>query len=166
MANLYIMAGLPASGKSTFTKLYCKSKTMIVVSSDEIRECLYGDPNEQGDPNEVFAYVDSITYDTLKYGIDVIYDATSLTKAIRENIIKKFEDVTESIHLIWMNTPFEECLSRNFTRDRHVPYDVMVSMNERLEMPTKDERFTTISIITNEDCTYIEPYEEIEIIED
>ena len=137
MATLYILTGLPGSGKSTLAKKI----DAVTISSDEIREYLYGDPNEQGDPAEVFSYVNSITYDCLKYGMDVIYDATSLTRQLREDVINKFKDVTDFTICIYMDVPFEECLIRNFERSRNVPYDVMVNMNNRLEIPSADEPF-------------------------
>ena len=43
MNKLYMMIGLPASGKSTIAKELSKSEEAIVVSSDEIRKELNKD---------------------------------------------------------------------------------------------------------------------------
>ena len=48
-SKLYVLVRLPASGKSTFTNMI----SATTVSSDEIRECLYGDANIQDDPQAV-----------------------------------------------------------------------------------------------------------------
>ena len=45
MPNCYIMIGLPASGKDYYIEKYRKENE-IVVSSDEIREELFGDVND------------------------------------------------------------------------------------------------------------------------
>ena len=143
MARLCILVGLPGSGKSTYAKTVKKNN--VIVSSDEIREILYGNADIQDDPAKVFAYVDSITYDCLKYGMDVIYDATSLTKELRSNILKKFSSVASSISCVYMDTPVETCIARQKTRDRVVPTEVILEMAERLEIPELEEGFSSVS---------------------
>ena len=47
MTTLYMMVGLPASGKSTYAKLLAEEVDGIIVSSDAIRKEWYGDENIQ-----------------------------------------------------------------------------------------------------------------------
>ena len=82
--KLEILIGLPGSGKST----YCKEKresnsNSVYLSSDKIREELYGNESIQGNPAEVFTLMQSRAIEALKNGIDVFYDATNLTRKDR-----------------------------------------------------------------------------------
>ena len=72
------MIGLSGSGKSTVAEEYAKKYDAKIISSDKIREELYGDENIQGDPNDVFRIVHERIFDLLKSGFSIIYDATNL----------------------------------------------------------------------------------------
>lgn len=143
MAKLYIMVGLPGSGKSTIAR----EIDGTVVSSDEIRDCLYGSTDIQADSKRIFAFMDSATEDCLKDGRNVIYDATSLTEEIRMRIIAWFKDIAEEIICIQMNTPIDECLRRNANRDRIVPEQVILHMAKIFEIPTVWEGFNKLVIV-------------------
>ena len=49
----YIMIGLPGSGKDYFIN-FNKKENDVVVSSDKLREELFGDVNDQTHNNEIF----------------------------------------------------------------------------------------------------------------
>ena len=49
-----MMVGLPASGKSHYAKLLSKQHNAKIMSSDSIREELYGSESVQEDSNKVF----------------------------------------------------------------------------------------------------------------
>ncbi len=144
MAKLYILVGLPGSGKSTFAK---ELDGAVHISSDEIRACLYGSEEIQNDPSRVFAFMDSATRDCLEDGRDVIYDATSLTEAIRVKTINKFKDLASEIICVQMSTPLSECLRRNARRSRIVPEDKLLKMAESFETPTVWEGFNKLVIV-------------------
>lgn len=57
MSKMYMMIGLPASGKSTIAKEIAKSEDAIIVSSDEIRK-EFGDINDQSKNTKVFEEVE------------------------------------------------------------------------------------------------------------
>ena len=55
MAKFIMLIGLPGSGKSYIAeKTKAKMKSVLVVSSDEIRKELFGDENDQQNPEKVF----------------------------------------------------------------------------------------------------------------
>ena len=61
MSTLYILIGLPGSGKSTWAAM---QKDCIVLSSDEYREKLFGDATDQAHNAEVF---NALRKDVVKY---------------------------------------------------------------------------------------------------
>lgn len=56
MANLYIMSGVPGSGKSTFARQLA-GETGIVLSTDNIREQLTGSADDLSQDSAVWAAV-------------------------------------------------------------------------------------------------------------
>lgn len=144
MNYLFLLVGLPASGKSTYCKQYKNVREVVVLSSDEIREELLNDINDQTNNKLVFDTLHKRAKAALKDGKIVIYDATSLTKTIRKNIIDELKDYTKSIQCIYFNTPLKECIKRNKMRDKKVPKKVIKRMAKKLEKPSFDEGFDII----------------------
>ena len=64
MADLYILVGIPGSGKSTVAKMLSQRiQNSVIVSSDEAREELFGDPSKQYDDEICIAILEHIGYD-------------------------------------------------------------------------------------------------------
>ena len=141
MRELFILVGLPASGKTTFANIFNRSKDVVVLSSDAIREELFGDANDQSNNKLVFKTLHNRAKEALLDCKDVIYDATSLTKDIRANIIKEVGGEALAINCLFFDVSLKQCLRRNKKRDRKVPKKVIKDMAKRLEKPTKDEGF-------------------------
>ena len=141
MANVYILVGLPASGKST------KAKELpgVVLSSDSIRAELYGSEEEQGNPKEVFDALYQRMEMLLFRDLSVVVDATNINRWERSRAIelaKKWN--ARNIVCINIDTPLEECKKRNQTRERKVPEFVYDKMLQKYESPSYDEGFTMI----------------------
>lgn len=145
--DLYLTCGIPGSGKTTKALQLAEEKNLMVLSSDDIREKLYGDARVQGDPKEVFAALDKEVEKNLRRGQSVVYDATNLTRRLRQNIMQKFSGCVKDVYCILLCTNKEECLRRNASRDRQVPVDVINRMYERFEVPRQEEGFKQIIYI-------------------
>ena len=53
--KLYVMCGISGSGKSTWARGYVEEDPWaVIVSTDSIRECLFGDCRVQKDGDKVF----------------------------------------------------------------------------------------------------------------
>jgi len=147
--TLILLVGVPGVGKSTYAKNYISegTKTSVHLSSDKIREELYGNESIQGDPAEVFSLMQKRAVEALKEGHDVIYDATNVTRRDRASIIgicPKFAKI--EAHVIW--APIEECIKRDSARDRTVGKAVIDKMLKRFQAPYYDEGIDEIKIIT------------------
>lgn len=147
----YIMIGLPGSGKDYLINSN-KKENDIVVSSDKLREELFGDINDQKHNNEVFNEMFKRTVAALKNGQNVYYNATNINRKRRINLIKEIKNAvkkTIAFYAIVIATPYEKCLGNNNKRDRKVPEEVIKKMLFNYQPPAYQEGFNYIKFIRN-----------------
>lgn len=152
---MIILVGLPGSGKSTYAKSLLDPYGHIkYLSSDKIREELYGDENIQGDPNKVFRVMHNRVKEFLDKGHDVVYDATNVTRKNRRSVINEVKKYCKEIeaHIVW--APYEDCVSRDKNRVRSVGEDVIRKFLYRWQSPYYDEGFKKIKVVHNEDIGF------------
>lgn len=140
MKTLYVAIGIPGAGKTT----KMKELNALWVSSDAIRGELFGDENDQSNPVKVFAILNARIRKALKRGDDVIYDATNVSTKSRKQIFKDHAEAADKMVAYFIDTPLEEAIRRNSTRDRIVPNEVIERMYNNLNPPTLDEGFDEI----------------------
>lgn len=160
MAKLIIPIGLPGSGKSFWTKENLGSD-FTIFSSDDIREEIYGDANNQENPAKVFGIMVERTVDALKNDQNVYYDATNLSKKYRKHLINTVRGTGKEVEIIGFLflTPHTTCITRQENRERKVPREVIYRMMEQFEPPYYDEGFNDIKIVD----FYDEYYPELEL---
>lgn len=145
--KLILTVGIPGSGKTTYAKRYIQShENTIHLSSDSIRKELYGDESIQGNPGEVFELMQCRTLDALKNGVNVVYDATNITRKDRSYIIllcPKFVQI--EAHIVW--APIKTCIERDAARERTVGKEVIDKMLKRFQAPYYDEGIDTIEVV-------------------
>lgn len=132
--RLILLIGLPGSGKSTLAdQLMAAWPTYRLVSTDAIRGQLFGDPAVQGDWRLVWNEVRLQFQSALLDQTTIIYDATNVKRANRQDVIKLGRELGFStITGIWIRTRLQECLARNRSRDRQVPEEIILSMYRQL----------------------------------
>lgn len=147
--SLILLVGIPGSGKTTFAEKYIKENpNTIHLSSDKIREELWGNEATQGDNNEVFSLMQSRTIDALNNGQSVVYDATNITRKDRSYIISlcpKFAKIECCV--VW--APIETCVERDAARKRTVGKEVIDRMLKRFQAPYYDEGIDEIKVVWN-----------------
>lgn len=144
MPNCYIMIGLPASGKDYYIEKN-KEEDDVVVSSDKIREELFGDVNDQKHNGEVFNEMFKGTCAALKNGQNVYYNATNINRRRRINLIKEIKSAVKDdicFYAIIIATPYERCLFNNSQRERKVPKEIIKRMYYHFEPPAFEEGFS------------------------
>ena len=127
MAKLIVLVGLPGCGKSSYAELYTearKDQKWVIHSSDAMRKELFGDENDQSDNNRVFQALHKRVREDLKNGINVIYDATNVTRKSRRAVLNLAgkDDLVEC-HIVW--APVNVCVERDSKRDRTVGKNVI-----------------------------------------
>ena len=150
MTKLFLMIGLPASGKSTLAEQIAKSEDAEIVSSDNIRKELYGDENIQGDNNKVFRILQERIINGLKNNRNMIYDATNISYKTRMAFLQRLNKLEVKKIAVMVATPYEDCLIRNAQRERKVPEEVIKRMYYNFYVPQYFEGFNDIQIIHNE----------------
>ena len=145
MPRLFIMCGLPASGKSTFARQFIRDNDIRYVSRDEIRFSMVKENEEYfSREKEVFKKFAGTIAQTLVDGFDVIADATHLNRISRDKLIRAIDQYTTeyTITYIVLETSLETCMKRNALREgrARVPDSVMKSMAENWEDITISEK--------------------------
>lgn len=162
MVKLYLLIGLPASGKSTLAEKISKSEDAEIVSSDNIRKELYGDENIQGDNNKVFKILQERIINGLKNNKNMIYDATNISYKTRMVFLQKLNKLDVEKIAVMVATPYEECLIRNAQRKRKVPEEVIKRMYHNFYVPQYFEGFDDIQIkYTNDYMFFFSDLEDI-----
>ena len=148
--KITVLVGIPGSGKSTWVANEYDGDGMV-LSSDAIREELYGDEAIQGNPNEVFDELYYRMEECLKQDRDVVIDATSIGKRERYTTIKMAKQYNAKLEAVVFKTPVPVCIRRNDERVRTVPDYAMDHMIRKFEDPTIAEGFDIIRVIRYED---------------
>jgi predicted kinase len=145
--------GLPNSGKSFYWSKYFKS--FIRLSTDDYIEWAANQLNLSY--NEVFEsqigtasiVLNSIRDFAVSKNDSIFYDQTNLTKKTRKKKLNTFPKHYKKI-AVFFDTPFEVCMKRNTTRPgKVIPQRVMLQMNESLTIPTVDEGFSEVLIVSH-----------------
>lgn len=152
MSKLYIMMGIPGSGKSTWCKKNISNKDTY-VSRDRVRFGLLnpGD-NYFAKENEVYRnFIGMINERLAKYN-EAYVDQTSLNSGARRKLIRSLQIKPDEIHVIWLKTSLQKSLLQNAKRQglERVPDNSVISMYNSLERPSWEEGIKYLHIIEND----------------
>ena len=143
--TLYIMCGLSGSGKSTIaTQIANENPNTIIVSSDEIREELTGNYEDQEHNEEVFKIFHDRIRKNLENKKNVIADATNITMKSRRAIMMKVHGLNIRKVCVIVPKPFEQCKEDNLHREHPVPEFVLDKQIRKFQIPFKEEGFDEI----------------------
>ena len=154
MPTMYMLIGVPASGKSTWVE---KNKgNALVISSDALIE-EYADDNGKT-YDEVFkGQIKIATKIALEHAEaafaadqDVIWDQTNITKKSRKSKLAMAPEHYRKT-AVFFATPLEEEWQRrlNSRPGKSIPAHILDSMVEMLEMPELDEGWHIIDYHLN-----------------
>lgn len=152
MNKLYVLVGVPASGKSTWVKNQDWAKDIPVVSTDHFVESY---AKEQGKTySEVFEEYMPIAVKLMANQAlicqannkDIIWDQTSTSVATRAKKIRMLPNYYK-IAVVFKTPSTEELKKRLASRPgKDIPWEVVCDMAQKLEAepPTKEEGFDEI----------------------
>ena len=156
--DLYVMIGIPASGKSAFTVDFAK-RGYNILSSDEIRERIFGEgfPADEKERNRlksaVFNLIRKEARAMLKDGESVVIDATNLNRKKRIKLLSYFNEVPCHKKAMLFITSPEVCKERNKMRPigKRVPSEYMDRLMRGFEVPVLGEGWDEIIPVIGSD---------------
>ena len=152
--KIFMMVGMPASGKSYKAQELAKEYNAEIFSSDALREELFGDVNHQNNNHELFNELHKRIKDCLKSGKSAIYDACNISYKRRMAFIQELKNIPCEKICILTATPYEECLKRNAERERKVPEEVIKRMYMNISIPYWYEGWDNITVFRSGTGTY------------
>ena len=129
--DVILLSGLPLSGKDTWIANYGTGRP--VVSLDEIREEMKLPPTR--DTGRVVQRAMEQARSYLRRKESFIWNATNLIRETRQKLVRLFAGYGARVHIVYMETPYEELLRRNQIRARQIPEHVLETMIRKLELP-------------------------------
>ena len=109
-STVYILVGLPRSGKSTLAERYKGYKA--IISADQLRYLVYGQRFWGTGEDMLWAIRKIALTMLLEQGIDIVIDETNTTIARRKPIIELARKHGYDVEAIVINTPKEVCIER------------------------------------------------------
>ena len=153
--TLIILIGVPGSGKSTLAKtlslIYDCAK---IFSSDEYREKLLGNINDQSNNDLVFKTLYKDIAEELHKGYNCIFDATNINYKARKRSLDSIESILRKKiksnikyrkEAIVCCTNISECIVNDKNRERSVGEEVILKFVSKFEYPQYFEGFDHIS---------------------
>ena len=142
-----MMVGLPYSGKSEYAKRLQQKHNAVIHASDEIREEVLGDVQDQNNNAKVFEVLHSRVKADLLAGKNVIYDATNINHKRRKAFLAELTNIPCKKACAFMATPYDVCHERSKIRERVVPWDVFDRMYRNIWIPYFYEGWDYIDLV-------------------
>ena len=121
MNTLFMMRGLPASGKSTRAKamIEASDKSIARLNKDLLREMLhFGEYSKENE--NVVRHSQMVLFRALSFMGDVIIDDTNLRKEDLDKWELVADDLDCKFEMIEMDTDVETCIERDAKREKTV----------------------------------------------
>lgn len=154
LPKLFMMVGIPGSGKSYESEVIAKEHDAVIHASDKIREEFSKNPNLKGDNNLVFNQLHFRIQRDLKVGKNVVYDATNINSRRRKAFLNSIKSIPCEKIAIIMATPYEQCIKNNAERDDSIPESVIEKMYKNFQVPYYYEGFDVIQIVLWQETDY------------
>lgn len=150
MKTLYLMCGLPGSGKSSLIQhILDRNKQLneqyVVISRDRIRKNLIGNGDYFSKETEVFQeFINLINFSLTNNNnyTHIFIDATHISQKSRAKVLSQLKiSVKTNFKVLWVDTPLQTCLKNNEQRQgfEYVPKSVIRRLNIQFEAPIKEE---------------------------
>lgn len=135
MSTMICLAGLPGSGKTTWSKKFLEQyPNVLYFSPDAYYERINGDDRDRKNTFEIWMSMFRDIHTAELTGRDVIIDSDNLTYAQRNQWIEWFPGFDKHF-LLFIDEDLCVCLDRVSKRRRTVPEDIMREKYRKWENP-------------------------------
>lgn len=120
--TLVIVSGLPGTGKSYFSRKLAERIPSIIVESDLLRKEIFASPSYTlSESQQLFTVCHHLISELLRKGIRVIFDATNLREAHREELYHIASQTGSKLIIVQIKAPPE--VVRKHFEDRGLGVD-------------------------------------------
>lgn len=150
MSDFFLVCGMSGGGKTTLGKQLVKwNPNLLYFDVDEYYAKINGDERDRSNFFEVWIALYQDLHKAEMENRDVLLTTNALTVSQRQQFIEWFP--TFNHHMIWVKSPFPQCLEGNTNRKRIVPLDAMIKQWKTQETPTNAEQnwMTIAEVIPN-----------------
>lgn len=133
--TVYLMSGLPGTGKDTWIRRNLTDLPMI--SLDEIRREMKISPDKS--QGLVANIGKERAKEYLRRHQPFVWNATDITQTTRQQLVGLFESYKARVHIIYLETDWQTLITRNSSREYAVPQSAIETMLGKLELPEAHE---------------------------
>jgi putative nucleotidyltransferase with HDIG domain len=130
--TVVMMVGLPGSGKDKW--LSTNSRGLPIISLDDIRDDMGVDPEDN--QGGVIQRAREDCRALMRTRTDFAFNATNVTLVTRRRWIDLFSSYGGRIRMVCIDPGLDETISRNHSRDKKVPDDVINDLWYKMDTPT------------------------------
>jgi predicted kinase len=149
LPRLYVLVGLPGSGKTTYARR--RLPNAIRISLDDLRLMMSGRTyDERYEPAVAAAgnaALKAVLANAAAWGMDVVFDATNVSRAWRARSLEAAAGQSVVPVAVFFPCPLEVALRRNRRRRYPVPDDVIRRFHDNLEEPSREEGFAEVLVV-------------------
>lgn len=146
--NVYVMCGLPASGKSHYVAKHLSH--MPIVSMDLLRRENGFKRYNKSDNGRVIQMAKDRAKRLLAAKQDFVWDATNVTRTNRESLVNLISPYDPKIHIVYVERPFASIIKDNLDREHPVRMDVLENYLTKLDVPSRTEAHTVTYHVEDE----------------
>ena len=157
MPKLYMLIGVPASGKSTWREQFFETNRAMIIGTDDTLEDIAATQNKTY--NDVFK--DNIKFANklmdihmrvaLESDMDIVWDQTNLTVKSRKGKLDKVPEHYEKIAVVFLTPEDEEWQRRLDRPGKSIPQNILMGMRDSMQFPDPEEGFDRIQVVGGED---------------
>ena len=146
MATLYVMLGLPGSGKSYTARQLARRKNAEIYSSDSFRLQMHLNAENAKQNNDLFDLMYQKIREELDEGNDIVLDATNTYSIYRKKLFNALNGSGAKIVCVFVLRKYENCLKANRKRKgtARINPDIITQFYKEFDVPLLDEPFDEV----------------------
>ncbi|MFK7971666.1 MAG: AAA family ATPase [Bacteroidia bacterium] len=137
-SEVTVLCGLPGSGKDYYIQRYLE-KDLPVISLDALRRSMKKSPTDKKATGRIVQEAKEQARVFLRKKENFVWNATNITRQMREQLIALFASYGATIHLVYIEVPYATLLKQNRNREYPIPESVLESMIDKIELPVPTE---------------------------
>lgn len=140
--NVFLLSGIPGAGKDTYLQKHLKDYP--VVSLDQIRREHKIAPDDKKGNGKVIQLAKEQAKVFMRQQQSFVWNATNTTQQMREQLIDLFTTYGAHVTIVYIETPYQQLIQQNKSREHVVPLPVLHKLIQKLEVPSLTEAHQVI----------------------